>query len=287
MKLGIALGGGGVRSAAQLGVVQALLEDGIVPEIYAGTSGGSIAASLLALGYEPIKAFEKFKVTRNVLDIAFVHIIAGMTSKEKMIQGLFKGKRLEKSLNQIFDGKRIGEIEKPLGIATTNLIDGSQLIFTNETQYDWSKIEYAYTEWNSWGDLNLSEIVRASCSLPAVFLPKQLDYRTLVDGGLTNNLPSDIAFAMGADRVVTIALSSYESNYKLEGIPSILRQTVDIVTKRNVDIDARYHDMTLRLPLDDVNILDFERLEECFTRGYVAGKEKLPLIRESLSNLAI
>ncbi len=282
LKLGIALGGGGVRSAAQLGVVQALLESGIKPAIYAGTSGGAIVATLLALGYTPKQALEQFKGAGNFLDLALIHVLKGLFGKDK-IQGVFKGNRLEKSLNRIFEGKRLGEVSSPLGISTTDLISGNQVIFTNMLNIDSSLIDYADTEIDNWSQLYLHDIVRASCSLPAVFMPKVASYRTLVDGGLTNNLPSDIAMALGADRVISVNLSTYGQGYELGGLPSILKQSLDVITKRNADVANENHDIVLNLNMADINLLDFTKLDECFNRGYEYAKANMGLIISELS----
>jgi NTE family protein len=71
MKLGVAFSGGGAKASSQLGIMQALYEEGIKPEIFAGTSAGSIVATLLALGNSPETAFSHFKNTLDIIDIAY------------------------------------------------------------------------------------------------------------------------------------------------------------------------------------------------------------------------
>lgn len=285
MKIGLALGGGGVRAAAHLGVVQALIEEGIEPSIYSGASGGAIAAALLALGYSPRQALAKFEATGNMLDIAFLHIIAGMSSKEKKIQGMFKGNRLERSLSQMFEGKKISETTLPLGVVATELGRGSQVIFTNTSQFEAEKVDYGDSVLDSSGTSVLHEIVRASCSLPAVFIPKQVGAMTLVDGGLTNNLPSDIARALGAEKVISVNLSTYGAGFALGGLPSIVKQSMDVITKRNADISAAHHGVVINPRVSHINLLDFTALGQCFERGYTECSHRMgDIIKELEKN---
>jgi NTE family protein len=284
MKLGVAFSGGGVRSASQLGIMQAFYENGIRPEIFTGTSGGSVIATLLAMGIEPVKALELFKDVHDVKDIAYFHILKSILTKQK-IQGIFKGDRLEKSLEIIFDSKALDDVKYPLGIVSTNLINGRQVIFSNKEAVSLSKINDSFFDWkcsSSANKLNLKDIVRASCGLPVVFLPKKIGDNMLVDGGLTNNLPSDIADALGADRVISIDLGYYGENYQLGGIYSIMKQTFDIIYKRDVDNNTKSFDILLNPKVYDVNVLDTTEIYDCYDRGYEYGKNIVLAVKYTL-----
>ena len=283
MKIGLALSGGGVKSSAQLGVIQALHDGGIHPEVFAGTSGGSIVATLMALGCTPSESLQLIKKNSDMLDIAIAHIIKGMISKKDTVQGLFKGKRLEKSLDNIFKGCNFGDVDLPLGIVTTDINNGRQIIFSNRYDIDESKVNDTDFLWfvSNYED-KLSEVVRASCGLPGLFIPKELKLLTLVDGGLINNLPSDIASALGADRVISIDLGKAANSYRTGNAYSILLQSYSIIYDRSEDNNRNYYDIHLNPKVNDLSVLDSSQLEEGFYRGYEYGKKHINSIIDAL-----
>lgn len=297
MELGVALSGGGVRSAAQLGIMQALLESGIKPTIFAGTSGGAIVATLLALGYTPKEAFREFKKTNDVLDIAYWEIFKSVFTR-KSINGLYRGKKLEKVLDEIFKEKWFTNVENRLAVVTTNINDGRQIIFSNYLNPDVTKINDDNFKFVPSLGTHLSYAVSASTRLPALFMPKKFtdisipmhdgikhlkfDHLALVDGGLVNNLPSDIAFSLGAERVISIDLGYTGKAREVEGIYPILKQSMDIMQERVVDSNLKNMDIYLNPEIYDVKVLDLDRIDECFERGYAYGKANINKIMNSL-----
>jgi NTE family protein len=282
MKIGVAFSGGGVRSAAQLGVVQALLEHNIKPEIFTGTSGGAIIATLLALGYTPKEALELFKDTNNIIDIAFIHILKGIITNST-IQGVVKGNRLEKTLDRIFDSKYIEEAKYPLAIVTTDYMNGRQVILSNSLYYDGDKINDNSYLW-SVPELKLSEATRASCGLPGVFIPKQIGNLTLVDGGLVNNIPADIALALGATNVITIDVGGYyKGRNEVGNMYHILMQSFDIIYQRNVENNRKDFGITLNPSVSDVFVLDASQIVSCFERGYEYGLTIIDDVKKSIN----
>jgi NTE family protein len=282
MKIGLALSGGGVRAAAQLGIVKALYEAGIKPEIFTGTSGGSIAATLLALGMHPDKAFEFFKQTNDVFDIAYWHIIKGLFTKSE-IQGLIKGKKLENALDIIFDGKSVSDINVPYAVVSTDLETGKEIIFSNVLNIDakHDEINNNSYAWLGAGLLYpLKDVVRASCNFPGVFIPKKFMGYTLVDGGLTNNLPSDIAKALGADRVISISLANQPHLFSDEhGVISILSRSFGIIFDRDEDNNSKDFDILLTPNVDSVGIFSMNEITDAYNIGYEYGKSNVDIIK--------
>jgi NTE family protein len=291
MKLGVAFSGGGIKAAAQLGVMKALYEEGIKPEIFVGTSSGSIVATLLALGNSPDTAFAHFKSTVDIIDIAYWHIFKGFITK-KDIKGLAKGKRLERILDEIFDQHRLVELTPPyappLGIVSTDLISGKQVIFSNSPSYNKDSIADDNYEWvndfSRFGDSRLSNVVRASCSFPGIYIPKRYGDYIFVDGGVTNNLPSDIAKALGADRVLSIDLGASIDNFKPDGIFSIILRSYRIIYDRDMDNNDKYHDIYINPKVADIGTFEISGMNECFERGYNHGKSSMGLIKNALES---
>jgi NTE family protein len=272
IKLGIAFAGGGVRGASHLGVVQALHDNGIYPEIYAGTSAGSIVASLLAYGYTPEGALKKFmEATENLIDIAFGHILKG-TFTSSRIEGFVSGNTLERILDDMFQGQNIGDVTNPLAIVTSDIDEGKQIIFSNRLFKDMNMVNDDDFSWfySSIVDYKLSEVVRASSGLPPIFIPKRIHNMKLVDGGITNNLPSDIAWALGADKVISLDLG-YAGKVETGGFVDIAHMAVNLLMERVTDGNSKDYGLYLNPHIYDVKALDTNRIIECFDRGYVYG----------------
>lgn len=282
MKLGIAFSGGGARAAAQLGIVKALHEAGIVPTIFTGTSGGSICATLMALGIKPDVAIALFKQTHNIIDVAYGEILKGIFTKAK-IEGLVKGDKLEQALNQIFDGNTMRNVIYPYAVVSTDINSGQQIIFSNIVKPNDSSLitDDSYFWYSGWNH-NLHEIVRASCSFPGVFIPKLYYNHRLVDGGLTNNLPADIAKALGADKVIGISLANQPYVAQTGGIISILSRSFDIIFDRDEDNSNKDIDVYLNPDVDSIGLFDTEDIDIVYTIGYTYGKAHMTEIKTKL-----
>lgn len=284
MKLGVAFSGGGVRSAAQLGIMQVLEENGIKPTIFTGTSGGAIVATLLALGMSPREAFEKFNKTNNVLDVAYWNILKCWLTKQP-ITGIYSGNKLRMILTDIFNDSRfvnISETGNTLAVVSTDIQNGKQIIFSNRIAIDTEFVNDDNYQFIKSNVMELAFAVSASTRLPAVFVPIALDNMLLVDGGLVNNLPSDIAWSLGADRVISIDLGYAGQTNQIGGLYSILKQSLDVMMERGVDANMDDMDIYMNPNIFDVKVLDIKRSHECFERGYDYGKKNIGRIIASL-----
>lgn len=235
MGLGVAFAGGGVRGAAHLGIIQAMHEHNIFPQIFAGTSAGSIVASLLAYGYTPEQALHKFWVaSENLIDIAYAHIAKGIASKKSSVEGFLAGNRLEKLLEKMFDGGTLNDIASPLGIVASDIDNGRQIIFSNKLFTDPELINDDNYLWIHNGEEKVSAVVRASSGIPPIFIPKRIHEMKLVDGGITNNLPSDIAWALGAHTVISLDLG-YAGQVQTDGFIDISHMAINLLMERVTD----------------------------------------------------
>lgn len=278
VRLGVAFAGGGVRGAGHLGIMQALYENKIYPEIYTGTSAGSIVASLLAFSYKPEQALEKFEsINKQLIDIAYGHILKGIFTGGR-IEGFVKGDKLESLLDDMFNGHNLGKIYAPLGIVATDINKAKQVIFTNKLEGfsigDINDDNFQLCWSSDTLDYKISEVVRASCGMPTIFLPKYINDMKLVDGGVTNNLPSDVAKALGADKVISINLG-YNGETKTDGIIDIGHESINILMERIVDENRGNFGLLLNPEIFDVSALSTSRIQECFDRGYKYGVSQI------------
>lgn len=282
--LGIAFSGGGVRASSHLGIYKALLEAGIKPEVFAGTSSGSIVATFLALGYSPDDVLKIFKdSSNNILDIDYLHIAKSILLR-RPINGFAKGKSLENILEGYLKGMKIGEIKAKLAIVATDFTYGRQIIFSNYSPADHSLInDDKYTWFVDDDRTNLSYLISSSCSLPVVFRPKKYRSLMLLDGGVTNNLPSDLVRAMGATRTISIDLDKVAKIEQI-GIHNTIAQTIGIFMQREIHNNINDLDVYLNPQITDVQVLDFSRIDECFERGYNYCKENIDSIKKQLED---
>ena len=152
MKLGLALAGGGVKGAAHIGVIKALEENGIKIDAVAGTSIGSIVATLYAMGYNTEKMLEIFKYfAKEIMKTDARHFAGNLkTSKRLLGYGLLKECARAKGIRKIQD------IKIPISIPTVDIVESKKYVFTNANFEEDYYINNAYIE----------KAVRASSSYP-------------------------------------------------------------------------------------------------------------------------
>lgn len=177
-RIGVALGGGSARGWAHIGVLMALEEAGIRPDVIAGTSIGALVGAVHAGGQLP--AFEEWVRTltrRDVMSLMDFQFGSGM----------LKGVRLMDFLRNRFSNADIEELAIPFGATATALETGAEVWLRSGSTID---------------------AVRASIALPALFTPVHHEGRLLVDGGLVNPVPVSLARAMEAEIVIAVDLAS-------------------------------------------------------------------------------
>lgn len=178
LKIGLALGSGSARGWAHIGVIRALEERGIVPDIVAGCSIGALVGAAYRGGH--LDSLEKW-----VRKLSFWDVVKLLDVK--MTGGLIEGESLMASFEDKIRDVNIEELNKPFAAVATDLASGREV-------------------WLQHGPLQSA--VRASIALPGLFSPVQNDHRWLVDGGLTNPVPVSLCRAMGADIIIAVNLNS-------------------------------------------------------------------------------
>jgi len=161
MKLGLALAGGGVKGAAHIGVIKALEENGIKVDMVAGTSMGSIVASLYAMGYNPEEMLRIFRYfSKEVMKTDARYYAGNLKNSRKLLGfGLVSGENLEAALKECAKEKqmsKISDIKMPISIPTVDIVESEKYVFTNSEMQDEKYIKDAIIE----------KAVRSSCSYP-------------------------------------------------------------------------------------------------------------------------
>ncbi len=284
MKLGIALSGGGIRGIAHAGVLKALEDNNIKPDIIGGTSAGSMIASLYAIGYSPYYIYILFK--RYAGELAYISgtpIISGignfMMNKKNTLQGLKDGKSLETIYNKIAYKKgirKISQIKMPLVISSVDITNSKEYIFTNYIPNNVEDTSQYIT------DITVGKAVRASSSFPAVFAPCEFGEHVFLDGGLLDNTPVNEVKKQGADKVIAVKFDADPVD-KESNIMDIVMKTIDIMGSKISEESLEMSDLVLSVYTDKVGLLDVEKLDSCYQYGYncvVSNLEKIKQIIE-------
>lgn len=177
-RLGLALGSGSARGWAHIGVVRALEEAGVRPDVVCGTSIGALVGAAYAAG--ELERLENWVLGLEMGDVVGLADLS-------LSAGLLKGDRLMQFFRSHFDDRPLEQLQVPFAAVATSLQTGEEVWLRSGSTLD---------------------AVRASIALPGIFTPVRRDGMLLVDGGLANPIPVSLARAMGADIVIAVDLGS-------------------------------------------------------------------------------
>lgn len=262
-KIGLALGSGGVKGIAHIGVLRVLAENNIPVDFIAGTSIGSLIAAHYAL-FKDIKSLEE--------------ILFGQR-KEKLISllepslkgGLIKGRKVEALLHRWINDAEFKDTKVPLKIVSTDLISGQEVVFSEG---------------------RIVPAIRASLAVPTLFEPYLFEDKVLVDGGLCNPVPDDLVKAMGADIVISVNLDNYSrngiTNYKALNLAKAARRSLDIMRYNLARYSNKHSDIILK---PEVHIIGLRGWRKYFTSdiaqqimdtGIKETEKMIPVIKKLL-----
>jgi NTE family protein len=268
LKVGLALGSGVARGLAHIGVLKVLEEAHIPINMIAGTSIGALVGACYARDGKISRAEEAaLKVGwREFARLLYPNLVS-------MRKGLIHSKRVEEMLRYLIGDAQFKDLLLPLAAVATDIHTGEEVVIKTGLVID---------------------AVRASISIPAVFVPVKLDGRCLVDGGVTNPVPADVVRAMGADIVIAVNVLTDPSRQTANPMPK--RGSLEPPNLLNTLIQSMYimeHEITkLKMPIVDVNIVpsvghleahEFFRAKEAIEAGIKAATDKLPQIQKLLS----
>jgi NTE family protein len=252
-RLGLALGGGAARGFAHIGVIQVLEENGIKVDLVAGTSAGSLVASLYASG----------KTGKEMQTLAETMDEGAITDWSFPLRGLIRGEALARFIRDKTGGKGIEQMVLPLGIVATDLSDGSPILFRS-------------------GDTGTA--VRASSAVPAVFQPVRIGQREYVDGGLVSPVPVRFAREMGAQLIVAVDISSPPEKDPPGDAFRMLMQTFSIMGRSINSFELREADVVIRPRLDGVGSADFTARRRAIQAGREAAQAVLSQLKQRIAD---
>jgi len=283
MSFGIVLSGGGAKGAAHIGVLKALEENNLIPSSIAGTSIGSIVGGLYAIGYKA-KDLEKISkyFSKNYymfLDPCYPQYVQSvfqlLTRSTITMSGLLRGNKLEAYLKRLTKNKHITETNIRFISPCVDLITSKTIAYTNIAN---NLPKLPNIEWQD--NARLSEVMRASSSLPAIFYPKRLNKALLIDGGITDNLPINLLYATGEKNILAINLSQEYKKPKNTGICELVIHSFEIMqlNAKNNLIGKEKFLISIKFP-DEVDLLDFKNMNKLIKIGYDATNDVMPQLK--------
>lgn len=244
-KLGVALSGGGARGFAHAGALMAIEEAGLKPDVVAGVSAGSVIAVLYAAGVHPLKMAQIF-ARRGFRD--FVELSFGQG-------GILKIDRFKKFILAELNGaKKLEDLKIPTFIGATNLDEG---------------IPVAFSE----GEIGPRML--ASCSIPIVFKPVEIDGVHYVDGGVLRNHPAWI-IRDKCETLIGVNVSPLRRINGYESLVNVALRTYNLMAKANQRVDMDLCDISVQTPeIASYAVFDLGHIKEVFMSGYIHTRKAL------------
>lgn len=245
-KIGLSFGGGGARGIAHLGVWQRLQELGVPVHCVSGTSIGAIAGALAAAGR--VEAALDWCAEPDWKKLPKLMFETRLTSK-----AITTGRQVEKLLSDLIGVKDFRELKIPFAAVATDLNTGEKVVMRE-------------------GDV--LSAVRASMSIPGVFLPVERDGHVLVDGQLVDPVPVSVCREMGAETVIAVDINPPNPPEKAKPLSgfNIIDIMTSTITVLNCELTRRVlaecpPDLTISPDVGDVMALDFRRADRLVEIG--------------------
>lgn len=253
--IALALGSGGSRGFAHVGVIKVLEEAGITADIVTGSSSGAVVAALYAAGHSA-KSLEELAVSVERDALVDVTLFG---------KGWVLGEALQQFVNEAVRSRPLEGLVRPFAVMVTRARDGAPVVFNR-------------------GDTGLA--VRASSSVPNVFIPPVIRGEEYVDGGLTTPVPVRTARAMGADVVIAVDVSWF-AQARASGAYAAIEDASRFRGERylRLDEELKHADVVIVPRTTRTRMLDFDLKLEHIAAGEAAARAAVPRIRELVARV--
>ena len=250
--IALALGGGGAKGFAHIGAIKVLEAHGIKAKIVTGTSAGSFVGSLYASGKTPYQLQEvALKLEESdIRDLTF--------SK----QGFLIGQKLQDYVNRNIANTPIQQFPIRFAAIATQLDTGRKMVFNQG---------------------NAGQAVRASCSIPNVFIPATIGGKRYVDGGLVSPIPVITARDMGADVVIAIDISARPKAGQTSNIFGLLDQTLNIMGQQGIDTELKQADVVIKPAVGHLGVADLASRHQSILEGERAAQQQLKAVDAAIA----
>lgn len=249
--IGLALGGGAAKGFAHVGVIRALEENGIKAQIVTGTSAGSLVGSLYAYGYTPDQ-LQQISYQLDELNLADFTFSSN---------GVIKGNRLQQFVDGQVKNTPLQKLSRKFTAVATDLDSGQSIGFNT-------------------GDTGIA--VRASCSIPNVFMPVAMNGHRYVDGGLSAPVPVSYARKAGANFVIAVDITA-KPKQGSNGFLANFDQTINILSIKLLHEQLKQADIVISPDISQLSSFGFDKKQQAIDLGYKATMAQMPLIKQKIS----
>ncbi len=279
-KVAVVLSGGGAKGTAHIGALKVLQDANIPIDMIVGTSMGALMGGLYSIGYtaEMLDSLVRIQdwsfLLSDKIDIREMDILQREMKNTYILSvsfnnvgklsigkpGFIKGKNLANLFSKLtlgyHDSLDFNSLPIPFACVATDMVDFKEVDFHSG---------------------NLATAMRASMSIPAVFTPVKLDSMVLVDGGLKNNFPADVAKQMGADIIIGVSVQNEmnKSPEYFDNTLAVLNQLMDVNTQAKAEENISMCDVFIRVNVEGYSAASFnnEAIDDLIGRGEHAARE--------------
>lgn len=257
-KIGLALGAGGSRGVCHVGVLKALEEEGIRPDVICGCSMGAVVGACYAKGMSVDKMMN---AVLKLKAIKLVDLNAAPVSK----LALLRGHKMQKLLLSHIGDIKFDELNIKFACIASDIYTGKSVTFKEGS---------------------VSDAVRASSSIPLVFPPVKLDGHLLVDGGVLCRVPTVQTKELGADVVIAVdaLINTKESVSDVKNVFNLVTRIFDVMDNNGSEMKKKIagqdNEVWIEPEMKGLNQYEVKNFQQAFDEGYSAAKVKMKDIKK-------
>lgn len=247
-KLGLALGAGGARGFAHVGVLEVLEEAGIPIDAISGSSMGSLVGGFYVTGME----------------IRYIKMLATNLKRKHWIDftvpkmGIVAGDKIHEMIAFLTKGMNIEDANIPFSVVATDIEAAERVVYRSGP---------------------IHEAVRASISIPGVFVPHRYEDRLLVDGGVVDRVPISVCREMGVDIVVAVDVGLFDKTMPVRNMMDVFFQSIEIMEREILRTRMLDADFVIRPDVGHISSTNFMHVEECIDEGRRAAEQVVDQLR--------
>lgn len=250
-KIGLALGSGGARGFAHLGVLKVLQDEKISVDMIAGSSMGSLVGAMYCAGHE---LEDLYRLANTFRSKFFVDLTVPR-------MGFISGEKIKQFIKLFTHQKSLEDLKIPLSIVATDIVKAERVVFKS-------------------GPIDVA--VRASISVPGIFVPEKVDGRLLVDGGVIDRVPSTVVREMGADIVIGVDVSQVKRNAEITTVYDVIMQSIDILQSEVLRYKSSTADVLMSPKVEQFGGKTFQQAADIIRLGEEEATKALPAIIDSI-----
>jgi NTE family protein len=259
-KVALVLGGGGARGIAHIGVLRVLKEENIPIDLVVGTSVGSIAGAFYCAGV-PLDHLDDIAKNISLKDISNYNYLSFLSIF--LNENLLSNEKLEQFIYENIGNVRFDQLKTPLVCVTTDLNTGERVLLRE------GSVAFA---------------VRASSSIPGIFKPIEYMQRYLVDGGLVENIPVNVAKIFDADIIIAVSVAADITKNDLDNVFFTLMQAIYIQGMALDQYNLGMADVVISPDVGSLSVIDFKNSYKTIDKGVIAARSSVKSIKKAIIN---